>query len=122
LQARTAVRFAVPGLTGEALVEHAALGPLALLAELPVERLRAEPDVAALDALAATPGGALDVATLDAFCRTGSLRQAAAALHLHHSSVAARLAHVEDALGLRLDEPDGRFRARLAVVARRLAL
>jgi hypothetical protein len=121
LQARTAVRFAEPGPAGDALVEHAALGPLALLAELPVERLRAEPDVAALDALAATPGGALDVATLDAFCRTGSLRQAAAALHLHHSSVAARLAHVEDALGLRLDEPDGRFRARLAVVTRRLA-
>jgi PucR-like helix-turn-helix protein len=122
LQARTAVRFAVPGLTAEALVEHAALGPLALLAELPVERLRAEPDVAALDALAATPGGALDVATLEAFCRTGSLRQAAAALHLHHSSVAGRLAHIEDALGLRLDEPDGRFRARLGVVARRLVL
>jgi hypothetical protein len=122
LQARTAVRFAVPGPAGDALVEHAALGALALLAELPVERLRAEPDVAALDALAATPGGALDVATLDAFCRTGSLRQAAAALHLHHSSVAARLAHVEDALGLRLDEPDGRFRARLAVVTRRIAL
>jgi hypothetical protein len=122
VQARTAVRFAVPGPGGEAVVEHAALGPLALLAELPVERLRAEPDVIALDALAATTGGALDVATLDAFCRTGSLRQAASALHLHHSSVAARLAHVEDAMGLRLDEPDGRFRARLAVVARRLAL
>jgi hypothetical protein len=121
LQARTALRFADPGLTDEALVEHAALGPVALLAELPVERLRAEPDVLALDELAATPGGALDVATLEAFCRTGSLRQAAAALHLHHSSVAGRLAHVEDALGLRLDEPDGRFRARLAVLARRLA-
>jgi hypothetical protein len=122
LQARTALRFAVPGLSAEALMEHRGLGPLALLAELPAERLRAEPDVAALAALAATPAGALDVATLEAFCRTGSLRQAAAALHLHHSSVAARLAHVEDALGLRLDEPDGRFRARLAVLARRLAL
>jgi DNA-binding PucR family transcriptional regulator len=122
LQACTALRFAVPGSTAEALVEHAALGPLALLADLPAGRLRAEPDVAALDALAASAGGALDVATLEAFCRTGSLRQAAAALHLHHSSVAARLAHVEDALGLRLDDPDGRFRARLAVVARRLAV
>ncbi|MFD7756939.1 hypothetical protein [Streptomyces sp. NPDC059757] len=30
------------------------------------------------------------------FCRTSSLRQAATELHLHHSSVAARLAHVEE--------------------------
>jgi sugar diacid utilization regulator len=92
-----------------------------LLAEVPVERLRAQADVQALEALAATPTGALDVATLEAFCRSGSLRQAAAALHLHHSTVAARLAHVEAALGRRLDEPEDRFRARLAVLARRLA-
>jgi hypothetical protein len=89
---------------------------LALLAEVPPERLRAQPDVAALDALAAT-----DVAALAAFCRTGSLRKAAAVLHLHHSSVAARLAHVEKELGWRLDEPDDRFRARFALLARRLS-
>jgi DNA-binding transcriptional LysR family regulator len=71
--------------------------------------------------LAESESGALDVDTLEAFCRTGSLRQAALALHLHHSSVAARLAHVEDALGWRLDEPQGRFRARMALLARRLA-
>ncbi|MFE0019648.1 helix-turn-helix domain-containing protein [Amycolatopsis sp. NPDC059021] len=119
LQARLAERFAVPGT--EAVVEHGELGPLTLLAEIPIERLRAHDDVRALDALAATPTGAVDVATLEAFCRTGSLRQAAAVLHRHHSSVAARLAHVEDALGWRLDEPDDRFRARLALLARRLA-
>jgi DNA-binding PucR family transcriptional regulator len=122
LQARLALRFAVPGAGEEALVEHAALGSLALLAELPPERLLAEPDVAALEALAATAGGALDVAALEAFCRTGSLRQAAAVLHLHHSSVAGRLAHVEDALGWRLDDPQGRLRARVALLARRLAV
>jgi DNA-binding PucR family transcriptional regulator len=61
------------------------------------------------------------VAALEAFCRTGSLRQAAAELHLHHSSVAARLARVEQAVGWRLDTPGDRFRARLAVVARLLA-
>ncbi|MFD9895793.1 PucR family transcriptional regulator [Amycolatopsis sp. NPDC059027] len=119
LQARLAERFAVPDT--EAVVEHGELGPLTLLAEIPIERLRAHDDVRALDALAATPTGAVDVATLEAFCRTGSLRQAAAVLHRHHSSVAARLAHVEDALGWRLDEPDDRFRARLALLARRLA-
>lgn len=117
-QARLALRFA--GREGQ-LVDHDALGSLALLAQVPTHVLRADPDVLALDALAATPGGASDLATLEAFCHTGSLRSAAATLHLHHSSVAARLAHVEDALGWRLDDPQSRFRARLALLARRLA-
>jgi hypothetical protein len=121
LQARLALRFAEPGGTDEALIEHATLGSLTLLAQVPAEQLRADPGVAALNALAATPGGALDVLALEAFCRTGSLRQAATALHLHHSSVAARLAHVEAALGWRLNDPDARFRARFALLARRLS-
>ncbi|HWN33871.1 MAG TPA: helix-turn-helix domain-containing protein [Pseudonocardia sp.] len=120
LQARLALRFAAPG-AAEAFVDHDALGTLALLAEVPAQRLRTDPDVLALDALAATRAGAQDVAALDAFCRTGSLRQAAAELHLHHSSVAARLARVEQAVGWGLDNPGDRFRARLALVARRLA-
>jgi hypothetical protein len=120
-QAQLALRFAVPGTTDTAFIEHDALGTLALLAELPAQRLRTEPDVLAIDALASTRAGALDVAALEAFCRTGSLRQAAAELHLHHSSVAARLARVEQAVGWRLDTPGDRFRARLAVVARLLA-
>jgi hypothetical protein len=112
-QAQLALRFAS---ADDAIIDHAELGSLVLLAEVPPERLRAQPDVAALDALAAT-----DVAALTAFCRTGSLRKAATVLHLHHSSVAARLAHVEKELGWRLDEPDDRFRARFALLARRLA-
>jgi PucR C-terminal helix-turn-helix domain len=122
-QARLAVRFAGDGSgdVGGDVVDHDALGSLALLAHVPPATLRADPDVTALDALAADPGGALDVAALEAFCRTGSLRAAAGVLHLHHSSVASRLAHVEDALGWRLDEPEARFRARLALLARRLA-
>ncbi|WP_067905101.1 PucR family transcriptional regulator [Nocardia vaccinii] len=119
LQARLAERFAVSA--AEPVVVHSELGSLTLLAEIPVARLRAQEDVKALDELAATPTGAADVAALEAYCRTGSLRQAAITLHRHHSSVAARLAHVEDALGWRLDEPGDRFRARLALLARRLA-
>jgi hypothetical protein len=83
---------------------------------LPPERLRAQPDVAALDALPAT-----DVAALEAFCRTGSLRKAAALLHRHHSCVADRLAHIENELGWRLDEPGDRFRARFALLTRQLS-
>ncbi|MGW4486671.1 helix-turn-helix domain-containing protein [Amycolatopsis sp. NPDC004368] len=114
LQARLAERFAVP--TTEPLVVHENLGSLTLLAEIPAEHLRVQPDVRALAALAAA-----DLEALEAFCRTGSLRQAAVALHRHHSSVATRLAHAQDALGWPLDDPAGRFRARLALLAHRLA-
>jgi hypothetical protein len=119
LQARLAERFAVP--YAEPMVVHSELGSLTLLAEIPVNRLRAQSDVRALDALAASPTGAADIATLEAFCRSGSLRRAAVTLHRHHSSVATRLAHVEDALGWRLDDAGDQFRARFALLARRLA-
>jgi hypothetical protein len=112
MQAKLALRFAT---ADDAIIDHAELGSLALLGELAPERLRVQPDVAALDALPAT-----DVVALEAFCRTGSLRKAAALLHLHHSSVADRLARVEHELGWRLDEPGDRFRARFALLARRL--
>ncbi|MDT0268412.1 helix-turn-helix domain-containing protein [Streptomyces sp. DSM 44915] len=120
-QATTALRFAGGGGPEEAVVDHDALGPLALLAEVPVARLRAEPGVRALAELVERDGGALGLAALAAFCRTGSLRQAAATLHLHHSSVAARLAVVESALGWRLHQPEDRFKAQLALHAWRLS-
>ncbi|MHA5054662.1 PucR family transcriptional regulator [Streptomyces sp. SD15] len=116
VQARLALRFAVAGSRAEAVVDHDRLGPLALLAELPAERLRTQPDVVALEQLAEPVLNALA-----AFCRTGTLRQAAADLHLHHSSVAARLTQAEAALGLRLAAPGDRFRAQFALYALRLA-
>ncbi|WP_229758591.1 PucR family transcriptional regulator [Peterkaempfera bronchialis] len=120
-QARLALRFAVAGDPVEAVVDHDALGPVALLGAIPAGALSAQPDVRALHGLAGRDGGPLVLAALAAFCRTGSLRQAATELHLHHSSVAARLAHVEDALGWRLRDPQDRFRAQLALYAMRLA-
>ncbi|MEU4616043.1 helix-turn-helix domain-containing protein [Streptomyces umbrinus] len=122
-QARLALRFAVDvaGLPDEAVVDHDTLGPVALLADIPVDRLRAQPDVRALAELAEGKGGPAALAALTAFLRTGSLRHAATDLHLHHSSVAARLAGVETALGYRLSDPQDRFRAQLALYALRLA-
>ncbi|MEU4683003.1 PucR family transcriptional regulator [Streptomyces xinghaiensis] len=120
-QARVALRFAAAGRPEEAVTDHDDLGPVALLAEIPAERLRARPEVRALAELAAGEGGGTGIAALAAFCRTGSLRQAAAELHLHHSSVAARLAHVEETLGWRLRDPRDRFRAHLALYAWRLS-
>ncbi|ONH23020.1 helix-turn-helix domain-containing protein [Pseudofrankia asymbiotica] len=120
-QARLALRFAAPGSADALVVDYAELGSVALLADVPVDRLRSDPDVRALDVLAQGPAGPGDIAVLEAYCQATSLRQAAAVLHLHHSSVAVRVANLEDVLGWRLDEPEGRFRARLALLARRLA-
>ncbi|MDQ0786496.1 CdaR family transcriptional regulator [Streptomyces sp. B3I8] len=120
-QAVVALRFAAPGVPAEAVADHDELGTVTVLADLPAARLRALPDVTLLAAVAARDGGAAGVDALSAFCRTGSLRQAAAELHLHHSSVATRLARVEAVTGWRLREAGDRFRARLALYAWRLA-
>jgi sugar diacid utilization regulator len=127
-QALLALRFASPrdasgevGDPGYAVVDYDSLGVLAALSEVPTARLQREPDVVALDALAATDNGALDVGALEAFCLTGSLRQAAQVLYLHHSTVAARLERVEKATGWQLDNPAHRFKAQFALLARRLA-
>ncbi|MGW1785670.1 helix-turn-helix domain-containing protein [Streptomyces sp. NPDC002143] len=116
VQARLALRFAVAGSAEDVVVDYDQLGPLALLAELPVDRLRTQPDVVALEGLAEPV-----LTALATFCRAGTLRQAAVDLHLHHSSVAARLAQAEAALNLRLADPADRFRAQFALYAHRLS-
>ncbi len=113
-QARTALRFTSPR---EPVIRHADLGALALLAEIPQEAARENADVAAIARLAA---GVEDLRTLDAYCVTGSLRQAADLLHLHHSSVARRLEQLGRALDIDLTGPTGLTRARIALSAWRL--
>ncbi|GAA3646355.1 helix-turn-helix domain-containing protein [Nonomuraea antimicrobica] len=113
-QARTALRFTTPR---RPVVHHDDLGVLALLAHVPQEAARDNADVAAITRVAANPD---DVETLDAYCTTGSLRRAADLLHLHHSSVARRLDHLGQVLGIDLTEPAGLTRARLALTAWRL--
>ncbi|MEU9376119.1 helix-turn-helix domain-containing protein [Streptomyces sp. NPDC048255] len=113
-QARTALRFTGPR---EPVIHYADLGALALLAEVPPEASRDNPDVAAVARLAGNPE---DLETLDAYCATGSLRRAADLLHLHHSSVARRLEQITKTLGIELTEPTGLLRAGLALTAWRL--
>ncbi|MFI8961514.1 helix-turn-helix domain-containing protein [Streptomyces sp. NPDC053493] len=113
-RARTALRFTT---AREPVVDYADLGALALLAEIPRESARANPDVVALERIA---GGMEDLETLEAYCATGSLRRAAELLHLHHSSVARRLDQLGRAMGLDLTAPAGLTRARLALAAWRL--
>ncbi|MCP2245858.1 PucR family transcriptional regulator [Lentzea aerocolonigenes] len=113
--ARTALRYTSDG---EPVVWWEKLGSLGLLAErLDRADIAALPDVRALDGLAAEPGM---IIALDALCATGSVRQAAAALHRHHSTMTARLARAESALGFELDSASGRFRLYLALMLRRV--
>jgi hypothetical protein len=113
-EARTALRFT----TARApVVHHTDLGALALLAQVPLDAARDNADVTAVARMAVNPE---DLATLDAYCTTGSQRRAADLLHLHHSSVARRLDQIGQALAIDLAEPTGLLRARLALTAWRL--
>ncbi|QES45594.1 ABC transporter substrate-binding protein [Streptomyces venezuelae] len=113
-EARTALRFAT---AGRPVVPYDELGALALLAQVPQDAVRDNPDVAAVAALADDPEG---LETLDAYCSTGSLRRAADLLHLHHSSVARRIEHLGKGMDIDLTGPSGLIRARLALTAWRL--
>ncbi|NBE96761.1 PucR family transcriptional regulator [Nonomuraea sp. KC401] len=113
-QARTALRYTT---ARRPVVRYEDLGALALLAEIPPEVARGNPDVAAIDRLAGTPE---DLDTLDAYCATGSLRQAADLLHLHHSSIARRVEQIGKALSIDLTEQAGLTRARIALTTWRL--
>lgn len=119
--ARLALRFTGPPepAGAPAVVRHDALGVLALLAHVPAAHVAADGDVAAVARLADTPGSPSDLAVLAALCGSGSLREAAAGLHLHHSTVAHRVRRIERALGYGLDTPDGRTRARVALLLHR---
>ena len=118
-QAQVALRFAVAD-TAHAIVDHDDLGALALLADIPSDRLVANPDVQALATHAATDSGRMDLAAVAALCRTGSLRRAAVALHMHHSTVAARVARAEQKVGLDLGSSEGVLRTSIALHALRL--
>ncbi|MDX8033205.1 helix-turn-helix domain-containing protein [Lentzea sp. BCCO 10_0856] len=106
-EAQVALRFTT---ARTPVVRYSALGAVALLAQVPVDVLRANADVAAVAALSAD-----DLETLDAYCATGSLRRAADLLHLHHSSVSRRLEQIGKVL-----EVTDLARVKLAVAAFRL--
>jgi PucR C-terminal helix-turn-helix domain len=113
-EARTALRFTT---ARQPVVHYDGLGALALLAQVPPDAVRANADVTAIARLAGHPD---ELDTLDAYCATGSVRRAAALLHLHHSSVARRLEQLGTTLDVDLTEPTGLTRARLALTAWRL--
>ena len=125
-QALRALRFAAaadgrPSGGRRAVVRVEELGPLAFLAaRLRSADIKNVPDIESLDLLEAEDGGADLLRTLECFIEVGSLREAARQLHLHHNSVAARVARAERSLGYSITVPRGIARVGLAIALRRL--
>lgn len=117
--AREALRFAHgPGAPPVAHFDE--LGSLVALASVDAD-LKDFPDRSALAELARTETGMLAILTAEVLMRTGSQRDAAAHMNLHHSTVAHRVGHVEQALGYGLGEHSNWFRAQLAIHLWRLS-
>ncbi|HEU4359919.1 MAG TPA: helix-turn-helix domain-containing protein [Mycobacterium sp.] len=121
-QAQRALRFASSTGYGRRAIAYERLSSLELLADLPVDRVWRLPEVARIDEIATSPAGALEVATMEAYLVFDSLRRTAAELHIHHSTVATRLAHVQSQMGWDFDDPMDRFMATLVLMVRRIAL
>jgi len=93
------------------------LGALLLLAETADADAEPHPDVAALESLGHDRTA---LPTLDALSEEGSVRGAAAALGVHHSTVQARVTALTEALGYDLRTSDGRTRYATARILQRL--
>ena len=119
--ARNALRFARARPNAASIVDARDLGLVAHLGSVSAETWAHDPRVRVLVELAQTESGALDVDVLDAYLTLGSLRMAGQALHMHHSSVASRLARLEERLRLDLTLPADLFQARLCLYAATLA-
>jgi hypothetical protein len=119
--ARIALRLTAEGTDddpGPRVVYADEMGGLALLAVNVGPGTPPIPDVLALEQAAAAAPWMLS--TLYAVATNASLRAAAAALRLHHSTLQDRIVHAERLLGWPVREPQGQFRLHLALVLHRL--
>lgn len=115
-QARRGLRFAAMKGTLSPWVSSDDLGCVIALADLDPRQIAQLPDVQAVAHLAEGRAGATDLELLDCLGRLTSVREAAAALHMHHSSVAYRIARISAELGFDIRSWDGRYRARTALL------
>jgi PucR C-terminal helix-turn-helix domain len=121
-QARAAQRFAAEGTDGDPGPSVACadeLGALLLLAD-GLDPASPPADVRALEK--AGRAGPWVLRTLVEFTSHASLRLAAAALYIHHSTLTDRIAAVEHDLGFPVRDPQGRLRVQSALAVRRLLL
>jgi hypothetical protein len=120
--ARTALRFAADGTDddpGPSVVFADELGALMLLADA-LDPTVPPADVRALEKAARS--GPWVLRTLVEFTSHASLRLAAAALYIHHSTLKDRITAIEHDLGFLVGSPAGRLRVQLALAVRRLLL
>lgn len=120
-QARTALRLAADvGDLAPAVVRYDDLGALAIIAErISTDEAAAVGDVRRLDELLAGHPWVVD--TLHALLDQPSLRQSAAMLHVHHSTLQERLTWLSAQLGYSPAKGRGRQRAAVAVLLWRVA-
>ncbi|SNY62898.1 helix-turn-helix domain-containing protein [Paractinoplanes atraurantiacus] len=119
--ARIALRFTAEGDErdpGRRIVHADQLGGLVLLASAILPGAEPHPDLRALERAAAAAPWMLS--TLDAVAEAASLRAAASALRVHHSTLQDRLAHSHPLLGWDPRDPQGRLRLQVALAMRRL--
>ncbi|MFF2059973.1 helix-turn-helix domain-containing protein [Rhodococcus qingshengii] len=93
------------------IVDASALGALNLLSSENTLEYADIPDLVCAAHLVETESGAELMATFSVYLRAGTLRSAADRLHLHHSSVALRLAKLSQYLGFAVDAIENRPRA-----------
>jgi len=118
--ARAALRFA-QGPGAQPIAHFDQLGSVVALAAVADTDLMDLQDRIALAELSRTETGLSAILTAEVLMRTGSQREAAARMNLHHSTVAHRVGHVEQALGYGLGEHSNWFRAQLAIYLWRLS-
>lgn len=119
--ARLALRLTADGTPadpGPQVVHAQEVGGLLVLASAVGPETGKHADVVVLEQSAGEHPWLL--ATLTAVAEQSSLRAAAAALHVHHSTLQERIAHAERTLGWSIGEPAGRLRLQVALVLRRL--
>lgn len=119
--ARTALRLTAEGTEmdpGPSVVHAEQLGGLAVLAAAIGPETEPIADVTAVERARLDAPWAL--ATLVAVAGSPSLRTAATALLVHHSTLQERLGHVEHVLGWPIRDPRGRLRLQLALALWRL--
>ncbi|MGH3725226.1 MAG: PucR family transcriptional regulator [Mycobacterium sp.] len=121
-QAQRALRFASSTGFGRRAIAYERLSLLEVLADIPPEHVREIGDIVRINEIASTASGAVEVDTLEALCVFGTLRRTATELHLHHSTVAARIRHIEQLMGWDLDDPMDRFLATFVLMLRRISL
>ncbi len=119
--AQIAYRFTADGTEtdpGPRVVRFDDLGGLAVLANAIGPATEPIPDVRTLERAASTAPWVL--ASLEAIAASASLRAAATALTVHHSTLQDRLVNAEQLLGWSVHDPQGRLRLQLALALRRL--